>query len=137
MENEETQNDENKQKVFVCELCHFTCDYLSDWNRHISRQKHCNKNKPETTKEEKINEKNLEIIDFNCKVCNKIYKTSAGLWKHKKKCVEKKVECEDNINISSLTNNQLLILLLEQNKKLMDEYNDIKNIINNIYCKTT
>jgi hypothetical protein len=133
MENEEIQNNESKQKKFVCDFCEFECDYLSDWNRHILRQKHCIKKNgiKMDPNETNINNKKIEEFHFNCENCDKIYKSYAGLWKHKKKCIKKTDEKEYDI-LSGLTNNEILILLLEQNKKLIDGCNEMNKIITNI-----
>lgn len=160
MENEEVKKNEKNDKIFFCKNCNFTCSYLSDWERHLTRRKHIfNKNIANT--EIKESEKNEEIKknrEFNCEYCNKIYKSSAGLWKHKKKCYDKKTigqtenksetdneneneeESEDESDHenksnnqttipSELTDKQVISLLVQQNMKLVQDNNDFKSMV--------
>ncbi len=66
---------------YECGICNFKCCYKSDWLRHLSTLKHnfsLNENKVEIIKNKQNNV-------FKC-ICEKIYSTNSGLWKHKKIC---------------------------------------------------
>ncbi len=75
MEIKEIKKLEKNLNKYFCETCDFKCKQKCDWDRHILRPKHINK-QMEIQKLEKT---------FICK-CSKIFLTTAGLWKHKKKC---------------------------------------------------
>ena len=63
----ETILNEKNEKIFQCINCHFKCTYISDWNRHISTDKH--KRKQKFQKGSDCTEKN-ESIDYLC-LCGK------------------------------------------------------------------
>jgi hypothetical protein len=75
----------------------------------------------------KLGEKNERIEIHQCTNCNKIYKSSSGLWKHNKKCVNNK--------------NDILFLvkdIVKQNQDLQKQIIDIcKNGTNNITTNNT
>jgi len=126
METEEQIFYEKNENKFTCLGCDFKCSYLSDWARHISTRKHKvshNGNNLET--EEMIfNEKN-EATFYQCN-CGKKFKTSSGLWKHKKKCLtedEDNTQLIDGINIKD--KDALVLHLLKQNSDLQNKIIDM------------
>ena len=78
----EIKNLQKISKNFICEFCDFKCCRKSEWDIHITRPKHFR------NKNGKIMEKmeNIKISTHIC-ACKKEFKTSSGLWKHKKKCI--------------------------------------------------
>jgi hypothetical protein len=113
-----TKKLEKNLPKFICEKCDFKCFTNTDWNRHITRAKHI-----KTTEN---NEKNLENLrpKYECNICKKEFNDRAGLWRHKKKCLEK---CEVN-NISDTFNitPEIVLNIVQQNqefKNLLIEQN--------------
>jgi hypothetical protein len=109
-----------------CEKCNFVCSKKSDWDRHILTRKHKNANN--------ANVGVAEIYDeFTCELCNKKFKHSSSLCRHKKTC---------KLN-GDLINPDLVLQLLNQNKQLQEQiidlckeksitnYNNNNNTINN------
>uniref|UniRef100_A0A6C0IM99 C2H2-type domain-containing protein n=1 Tax=viral metagenome TaxID=1070528 RepID=A0A6C0IM99_9ZZZZ len=86
----EVENSPKLANRFSCEKCHYMCRKESDFNKHLSTRKH-NGNKMTYSGNSKI------AYVFACDDCNKSYKTSSGLWKHKKICSFE----EENITISN------------------------------------
>ena len=68
-------------KYFNCENCLFTCNKLSEWERHISTGKHLNRIKLNI-----LEQKNTGSDKFICKFCYKSYKARNSLWYHEQKC---------------------------------------------------
>jgi len=72
---------------------------------------------------------------YNCENCNKKYETSAGLWKHKKKCIKK--EEENVITEPDINDKNLILTLIQQNNELQKQMLEvikngtINNTINN------
>ena len=66
---------------FFCNVCDFECYMKCDWDRHISRPKHLF-----NVGGNDLDEKKLKKT-YNCD-CGKIFNSTSGLWKHKKKCIE-------------------------------------------------
>jgi hypothetical protein len=78
------------------------------------------------------NQLKISQDDKHCDICKKTFKTSSGLWKHKKKChVEAEVETDfnndENVIISNLVvtmikeNKEMQMLMMEQMQKMMIE----------------
>jgi hypothetical protein len=99
---------------FVCEYCDFQCSKLSDWNRHILRPKHLNKQKGYNLSTNDT-EKTQKTPDdkYTCD-CGKSYRYSSGLWRHKQKC-NYDIEILD---AKTQLTPELVIKLIEQNKEL-------------------
>ena len=58
--------------------------------------------------------------NLKCDICNKMYKTTSGLWKHKKKCLKK----EENV-----ISHEFLIELIKQNQELTNLLHEKNKII--------
>jgi hypothetical protein len=110
---------------FECKNCYyFTCSF-KDYNRHVLTQKHA-RNTLATFSNIQATKKS----PFMCKKCNKEYYDRTGLWRHKKTCKEEMVSQthNDNENEKDLTDKDLIIMLINQNKELMEI---VKNGTNN------
>ena len=106
-------------KTFFCNNCNFECCKMSEWKRHILTAKHKN-----VTNVTISYEKNA--IAFTCDICNKIYKSRMGLWRHKQKCVlvpeeEEEEEEEEKPNV--------LLELVKQNQELMTSNQEFKELM--------
>lgn len=127
-----------KNIVFFCEKCDYTCSILQRWQRHTDTQKHKILTAP-------------IVKSFNCS-CGKKYKHRQSLFNHKQqnKCNNEcnietnavneinTIQKEDNIvknEKPELDTNELIIQLLKQNqelqKSLIEISKDKNNIINN------
>jgi hypothetical protein len=107
-------------KIFLCECCVFNCINKKDFTKHLLTDKH-NKNVIQIND----NEKNPKTkITFNCVNCDKKFNDNAGLWRHKKKC-----NIVEPVSDTDKPNNEIINLLIENNKQLQDENREFKNII--------
>ncbi len=70
----ETHGNAKNAGKFYCETCNFSCNKMCDWTRHINTKKH--------------NDSGQNPKHFQCDVCERIYQTRTGLWKHAKKCAQ-------------------------------------------------
>ena len=95
-------NKKNEDSItnYCCEKCDYTCCYKSNWERHIKTDKHL-----------EIGE-GILVTKPLCS-CGKSYKTSSGLWKHKKVC---KVLLEEEIDKDT----ELVWFLVKQNKEFKE-----------------
>ena len=94
---------------YECEFCFITCNKISDWKRHLKTRKHfVNKNGGIST---------AETNTFICE-CGNVYKERTGLWKHKKKCQNSKIneELNETQNENTTTKND------QSNKDNLIEY---------------
>jgi hypothetical protein len=122
---------------FICECCNIKTNNKKDYNKHILTLKHkklSNVNIIETF----VPKNNNECPIFTCKNCNKEYFSRVGLWKHKKKCLTKDEDDNENetmidgINIKD--KDALVLHLLKQNSDLQNKIIDMaskSNITNN------
>ena len=124
-----TKKEEKDDKIFICEICGFSCDKKFNYEKHLTTRKHIN-NDALIHKKSEIE----QIKKYKCE-CGKEYNHRQGLYTHKKKC--KSIE-QPNIQIpqsESITNtanisgasgtdvsNNIIELLINENK-------DFKNMI--------
>ncbi len=66
---------------FYCEKCHYGTSKKSSYDNHILSAKHT-----KTTNNNENMPKQLKC--YLCEKCNSKYKDRAGLWRHKKKCIQ-------------------------------------------------
>lgn len=92
---ETTEPSTIKNTRFMCDKCNYNCNKESDLNKHLLTIKH----------KKKI-EKLDTSIKHKCK-CDKKFKTTSGLWKHKKNCMIK----DENICETSKNNKDVVELL--------------------------
>jgi len=100
-------------KKFKCEKCMFISSKLSDWNRHITTQKHLH-----TTDTTKYNI-SYAIVEkeYGCG-CGKKYNHRSSLFNHKKKCKEPYLELDLDM------------------KNIIIQDEQIINKHNNFFCET-
>jgi hypothetical protein len=110
---------------YTCKKCDFTCRKHSDWLRHTSTRKH----NMETNGNTKTP---FYATSYHiCIICDKEFKSSSGLWKHKKKCngIEENKEVNNELNekntIGVETDKELLIKILLKNQEIMDKLMEI------------
>jgi hypothetical protein len=110
------------QYNYYCEKCDYSCSKTYGWNRHILTAKH---NKEMSGNDLEINsgQKGQKGAIYKCNICEKNFKTNAGLWKHKNKCnqekeQEKEQEEEKDKEKDEPTDKELIMLLIKENSEL-------------------
>ena len=118
-----TQKSPKSPKKFICEKCDYKCFKQSEWDKHILTLKHL--------KDDVELQKNLQNLQkFTCE-CGNTYKYRQGLWNHKKKCLNKKEEIEENPEDIDLNDKNLILTLIQQNNELQKQMLEvIKNSSN-------
>ena len=124
---------------FNCQACDYKCCKNSEWERHIATAKH-KKKQNATVLATKMPENSLF-----CETCNKEYKDRTGLWRHKKKCSEKKQDDKKiapEFKACDTSDKEIIKLLIHENsefKNLILELvkKDNMNITNNANNNTT
>ena len=118
-----SQEDNTNLKKYICENCKYYTSRKSQYVRHLNTDKHYkNVNQPDT----KVSN------NFTC-ICGNTYLYKSGLYKHKKKCVDKKKMTNEELFLSILKDNQeFKQMLIEQNTKIMElTKNANANVITN------
>ena len=116
-------------KVYTCENCNFVCNKQSNYNMHIITKKHLH-NMGETE----------SVSTHKCDICEKEFNSYNSLWKHKKKCSQKTLECSqkplENTLISDNTDASLILSLLKDNQEfktlLIEQQKENKQLINKV-----
>jgi len=119
-----------KPRNYCCAFCDFISSNKKDYGRHLSTQKH-------KTRQKDINDTKKPHqkpqMCYECKICNKSYKYSSGLYRHKKRC-----NVDESIHISSndILNNQLALskelimnVVKEQQNQIKELTDTIKELI--------
>ena len=115
-------------KIFECKNCDFRCSKLSNYKQHLTTGKHVfNKN---------LNDfelKSCQTHNFKCDICGKDYKGRNGLWYHKQKCQEtiSKTDIKSDSSVSTVSDKELIIMLINQNKELIEIVKNGTNGTNN------
>ena len=130
-----TPENAGKNKSFYCKQCDFNCCKQSDYDRHISTQKH-----KKNTKDINDIENPPKIDENNICSCGKTYKNYSSLWRHKKTCNKiNDSETTDNIQINTNEKTEVIDLLLKENKFFKDfiieQNQEFKNLILEIVKK--
>ena len=139
MDDKEDKNEQNFSKKgatnFCCKICDYFTSKKANIDRHLSTSKHQRMtNDDKGGQKEAKGAKNEQVsTKFSCS-CGKEYKHRQGLWKHKTKCVIKNNNDDEN-NVKDnfkLSEKELIDILVEQNKKLMNLLeNGTNNTTNN------
>jgi hypothetical protein len=108
------KNAENA-KIFLCNLCDFKCSKKSNFEKHLSTDKHIkhtflNVFEPKNAK---------KCQTYSCNNCNKNFNARNTLWYHQKKCENpENPEKNNNNSIEHLETTQLIHHLLKENTEL-------------------
>ena len=117
-------------KIFSCVFCDFVSSNKKDFGRHLSTLKH--KNRQKDTNDTKKPQQKPQTC-YECRICNKAYKYSSGLYRHKKRCISDE---NTHINSNDILNNQLALskelimnVVKEQQNQIKELTDTIKELI--------
>ena len=110
-------------EIFECNNCDFKCSKKSNYDKHLLTLKHKNATKCYT------NATDLEQKNAKCSFCQREFKHSSSMYRHKKECKEKN-EQTNTINSDVNNNdNKLVDYLMKENTELKHMIIDVcKNI---------
>ena len=102
-----------------CKCCDFKCFKKSDWERHLTTQKHLHRTTC-VNLEQKNAEKDKKFI---CKFCKKSYKARNSLWYHENKC-------ESNIDVSShMSDENIYVTTSQQHTQTQSDIQALTGLI--------
>jgi len=141
MKQNETKKVPKKTPIFRCEKCDYNTSRFSQYERHISTQKHKN-GTFETTETKKVPKSSENYVCF----CGTYFNSRTTLWRHKRKfgCNSRSFQSDEDDDDRELTDKEIINVLIEQNDKLFKiiesgvtkPTNVYNNNINNIGNKT-
>ena len=111
-----------KEINFICDICDYKCCKNSEYIKHLLTAKHIG-NASGNTK--------ISTRTFECKNCDKVYKSRKGLWSHTKHCAENVQDLQQNIiihqtspeEVKNLT--KLVMELMKSNAELQTQLIDV------------
>ena len=109
MKQNETNLVPKSSDFFVCECCDYTTSRKSQYDRHLSTDKH-KKRENETNETYLKQESSKKFVCF----CNKSFNSRTSLWRHKNKCIEEKIHEEPS-------DKELIMMLIKQNSQLIEK----------------
>ena len=109
MKQNETHLVPESSDLFVCECCDYTTSRKSQYDRHLSTDKH-KKRENETNETDLKQESSKKFVCF----CNKSFNSRTSLWRHKNKCIEEK-------NDEDPSDKELIMMLIKQNTQLIQQ----------------
>jgi len=123
---------------FYCKFCEYRTCKKSSYTSHSNSKKH--KNNALTTLDNDFEAK-LCQKKYSCENCDKDFNDRAGLWRHKKKCVNVKessfqtqtqnIDASNNIIFELIKQNQeFKELIIEQNNKIIELANKVGSTTN-------
>ena len=131
MKQNETKNMQIQLSNYICTDCDYICSKKSLWKQHISTQKHIlkqNETKNMLSNKEKhiFSSNNVMQNDNECIFCDRVFNSRTSLWRHKKQCkksetIEEKLKGE----------NDVILTLLNENKKLIDAMREMSTKVGN------
>ena len=129
------QKSQKVAKKYECISCDYSSVNLTDYNKHLQTRKH----KITTNETNETKMKHLEIANnYQCKNCGLIVSSRTTLWRHHKKCISNnhKDTCNTDNHINDdITDKNLIMMLIKENKEIKDMMFEImknsSNITNN------
>ena len=119
----------NSAPKFYCEKCHYGTSKKSSYDTHLLSTKHKN-----TEFSNLCQPEFCQILPskFTCQTCNKEYKDKSGLWRHKKKCFETKIETlKDELH----NKDELIMMIIKDNNEfknmMMEQQTIMMKVIEN------
>jgi hypothetical protein len=112
------------QKVaekFCCKFCNYNTCKKSDFNKHLTTDKHKKRENGNDLVPKSSNQ-------YQCE-CGNIYKHDSGYYRHKKNCNINKI---DPIVTKEVTDKELIMMLLKQNAKLIEQNAEMSKNNSNI-----
>ena len=118
---------------FQCNICDYSSFKKSQYTRHLSTDKHKNRENGSKMVENGSNLGPKSSNPYEC-TCGKKYKHDSGYYRHKKKCIENKlIKTNDEQEMTKMSDKEIISMLVSQNSELMGL---IKNGINNTTTNT-
>ena len=130
MKQNETFLVQKSSEKFHCEHCYYSTCRKSQYDRHLSTEKH--KIRTNETFETEMKHKSSE--KFQC-MCGIVFNSRSTLWRHKKKC-----DLEESKNVvlnqpSNIITTELVMELIKDNKEMkqiiLEQNNTISNLVKN------
>jgi len=122
-------------KIFSCFFCDYYTSNKKDFIKHTLTPKH--KRLTNTKGFANENPQKSPHHKFHVCICGKAYKHSSSLCKHKNLCKKYNITSDKNSNASEIIDKELILLLIEQHAKVVEQNNELIEVIKNGTHNTT
>jgi hypothetical protein len=126
------------KSIYECECCNYVTFKKNEYNQHLKTVEHKNN---ETTTKQQQNDNGMTTKKqrptntgsqesskkLKCENCDKFYCDRISLWRHKKICKNNEKHSENIDYLKSMDKDELIIMLLKQNAKIMSNQMTIMN----------
>jgi hypothetical protein len=121
------ENEEKGEENFECKLCNYSTSKKYNYDRHCLTPKHIKQSIVNKIQNDENECSTYYKVIFECEFCGKKYKERSGLWRHKKKCSNKKdidtksQKVTEKLQEGPLKYDEIMINLLTQNMELQKQ----------------
>ena len=122
------KNEQKNESNYCCIDCHYNTCKKNDYDKHLSTDKHKNKEN-DSKMVENGSDLFQKVAAFECE-CGKTYKYDSGYYRHKKLCNHSKNQNETGeiLNYLMKENNDFKQMLVEQNKQMIEMVKNAGNV---------
>ena len=120
-------------KEYFCESCNYKCSNKTNFEKHLATAKHKNRvleisGNEKVAKVAKVTEKLI------CPKCERVFKSTSGLWKHNQICLQTAKDIETSATQNAIlevvkkqqeANNEIMLKQQDQISQLTDALKDI------------
>lgn len=135
MKRNETKKVQKSSEKFTCELCHYTTCRKSQYDRHLSTDKHISR-----TIETESKPKSSESSGHQC-ICGICFNSRTTLWRHKKTCSFEEKTSAEQAPIQQTITPELVMELIKNNKELqqiiLEQHTTLNNLVKNGISNTS
>ena len=138
MKRNETKIVQKSSEKFKCELCDYTTCRKSQYERHLSTDKHISRTIETDSKQSK--QKSTESSGHQC-ICGICFNSRTTLWRHKKTCTFEEKPCAEQAPIQQTITPELVMELIKNNKELqqiiLEQHTTLNNLVKNGISNTS
>ena len=129
------------EKKYFCEVCDYTTSRKGNFDTHLNSGRHTKIAELEINGNKiKQNSAKFSKTNYACEMCNKIYCSASGLWKHTQKCPSKANPITDKdelIKFLIKENSEFKSMMMEQQGALMEQQGMMIKMLENGTHNTT
>lgn len=138
MKQNETRKVPKSSNKIICELCNYITCRKSQYERHLSTEKHKSR-----TFETNLKQESSESSGYKCHqcICGICFNSRTTLWRHKKTCSYEENNSIEQSSIQKSITPELVMELIKNNKELqhiiLEQHTTLNNLIKNGISNTS
>jgi hypothetical protein len=125
MEQNETKKSQKIAKKYYCENCYYYTSNKTDYNKHLTTDKHQNASNETNMKQNIANIAKSQNDKIDKCICGKLFFSRTSLWRHKKKCQDTFYDTNTNANFDPFDDKNLMKQVILQLPELVKSIVDL------------